>query len=414
MNKFLIFIYLLLPNLILAQHKGIEFQNNLTWKEVQAKAKAENKYILMDCYTSWCVPCKIMEKTVFTDPKLGDFTNERFVSVQVQFDKDPQADEHKKQWMALSKELDKAYGIAGYPCYLFFNANGEIVHKAYGKREVANFMELLNRASNPDKQYYTLRKKYNSNPKDRSTLAKVIRSGKDAEPADYRELLKAFFAGNTEVNSEAEAKIIVDVTRSSRDLGFLMLMKHADKINELIGDTIAQDLYRGIINFEEAETKLGRQSPMGYYILSTTPDWSKYENILAQKYPEHKTEILDFIKLNFYRKGVLMEQYIPALKQYIQNYGPSISNKRKIEYVENIALRSKDQQLLKEMYQWSRDAFEKAEFPNNRYLYAVLIYKIGEKEKAISIMEEALNDVSEDRQYMFKEMLEAMKKGEEI
>ena len=36
---------------------GIQFFNG-TFKEALAKAKKENKMVMMDCYTTWCGPCK--------------------------------------------------------------------------------------------------------------------------------------------------------------------------------------------------------------------------------------------------------------------------------------------------------------------------------------------------------------------
>ena len=44
--------------------KGIHFVNGLSWQEVLQKAKAENKYIFVDCYATWCGPCKAMDKEV--------------------------------------------------------------------------------------------------------------------------------------------------------------------------------------------------------------------------------------------------------------------------------------------------------------------------------------------------------------
>jgi hypothetical protein len=32
--------------------KGIHFEHNLSWAAIQAKAKAGNKYIFMDCFTT--------------------------------------------------------------------------------------------------------------------------------------------------------------------------------------------------------------------------------------------------------------------------------------------------------------------------------------------------------------------------
>jgi len=37
---------------------GIRFVQGLTWEKVVKRAKKENKYIFVDCYTTWCGPCK--------------------------------------------------------------------------------------------------------------------------------------------------------------------------------------------------------------------------------------------------------------------------------------------------------------------------------------------------------------------
>lgn len=35
---------------------------NRSWQEIMEKARAEHKYILVDCYTDWCGWCKVMDK----------------------------------------------------------------------------------------------------------------------------------------------------------------------------------------------------------------------------------------------------------------------------------------------------------------------------------------------------------------
>ena len=51
----------------LKKAEGIAFFKG-TWQEVLEQAKKENKLIFMDCYTSWCGPCKMLAKEVFTIP----------------------------------------------------------------------------------------------------------------------------------------------------------------------------------------------------------------------------------------------------------------------------------------------------------------------------------------------------------
>mgnify|MGYP002278420211 CR=1 FL=1 len=43
-----------------AQSKGITFEQTKEWKKVLKKAKKEKKLIFIDCYTSWCGPCKMV------------------------------------------------------------------------------------------------------------------------------------------------------------------------------------------------------------------------------------------------------------------------------------------------------------------------------------------------------------------
>src|SRR5215831_9330297 len=60
--------------------KGVHFEDNLSWSAIQAKARAENKFIFVDCYTSWCGPCKYMAKNIFPQQEAGDFFNDKFIS----------------------------------------------------------------------------------------------------------------------------------------------------------------------------------------------------------------------------------------------------------------------------------------------------------------------------------------------
>ena len=49
-------------------------------KAVFQKAREENKLVFMDCYTSWCGPCKKMLKEVFSRKDIGEYMNTRFVN----------------------------------------------------------------------------------------------------------------------------------------------------------------------------------------------------------------------------------------------------------------------------------------------------------------------------------------------
>ena len=74
MKNFISIITLLMLNLI-ALGQGVNFEH-ITFDEALAKAKAENKLIFMDCYTTWCGPGKYMTETIFPQEKAGPFFNQ--------------------------------------------------------------------------------------------------------------------------------------------------------------------------------------------------------------------------------------------------------------------------------------------------------------------------------------------------
>ncbi|MBQ2808443.1 MAG: thioredoxin family protein [Bacteroidaceae bacterium] len=66
----------------LTHEPGVVFYD-ITLEEALEKSKKESKYVLIDCHTKTCGPCRKMEKGVFPQEKLGKFMNERFVPVMM-------------------------------------------------------------------------------------------------------------------------------------------------------------------------------------------------------------------------------------------------------------------------------------------------------------------------------------------
>lgn len=111
----------------LKRAKGIEFTDGI-WKEALNQARKEDKLIFMDCYTSWCGPCKMMAKTVFTDPEVSALFNEKFVNVKMDMEKGE------------GKELKDRYRVSAYPTLNFINGDGEVVHTVVGGLQACEFI----------------------------------------------------------------------------------------------------------------------------------------------------------------------------------------------------------------------------------------------------------------------------------
>ena len=117
--------------------KGISFHDNTSWEEILHLAQKENKLIFMDCYTSWCGPCKALAKNVFTQEKVGEFFNPRFINVKYDMEKGD------------GKMLNEKYKkhIVGYPTLLLLNAEGDVLQQLAGFKEADELIEGIKKAS---------------------------------------------------------------------------------------------------------------------------------------------------------------------------------------------------------------------------------------------------------------------------
>ena len=70
----LLFIGSIISSSTVYCQEGVNFEKE-TWSNTLAKAKAENKIVFVDAYTTWCGPCKKMDAKTFPDEKVGDFFN---------------------------------------------------------------------------------------------------------------------------------------------------------------------------------------------------------------------------------------------------------------------------------------------------------------------------------------------------
>ena len=106
---------------------------DITVEEALAKAKAENKYVLINFHTSTCVPCKKMEKEVFPTPECGEYVNEHFVPIAIDGEDDGIGTEHAKY-----------YQVFIFPSYLILSPNGFKEGEVLGAEfDVNKFLDML-------------------------------------------------------------------------------------------------------------------------------------------------------------------------------------------------------------------------------------------------------------------------------
>ena len=111
-----------------------------TWAQALAKAKAEHKYIFIDCYTEWCGWCKVMDKETMPDPAVNTLLSSQFIPLKMEM-------EHGE-----GAKLAMKYGVSAFPSFLFFSPDGNLIYCSVGYQQTPDFIKTLNNALDKTKQ----------------------------------------------------------------------------------------------------------------------------------------------------------------------------------------------------------------------------------------------------------------------
>lgn len=138
--------------------QGIKFEQ-AEWSKLLEKAKKENKLIFMDCYTSWCGPCKRLASEVFTQKEVGQFFNGHFINTKYDME------------VGEGVTLREKYGVTAFPTLLYINADGEIVHRTVGGMPDKKLLEQGAMAIDPERNFSGLQRRYEAGERNPEFLA---------------------------------------------------------------------------------------------------------------------------------------------------------------------------------------------------------------------------------------------------
>lgn len=112
--------------------QGIEFlPEGATFSQAVEFAQRDGRKIFLDCYTSWCGPCKKMARDIFPQQKVGDFMNPQFVCIKIDMEKGE------------GPELMKKFDITAFPTFIIFNSDGKEIGRWMGGADAERFIEKV-------------------------------------------------------------------------------------------------------------------------------------------------------------------------------------------------------------------------------------------------------------------------------
>ncbi|WP_175991986.1 thioredoxin family protein [Sphingobacterium sp. CZ-UAM] len=296
MKKLLLFVFMI-PCLAMTQEKGVIFEHGTSWEKVKAKAKTLNKYIFVDCFTTWCAPCKFMTEKIFPQEQVGAFFNANFVNLKLQMDQTASDNEEVKSWYAEAKRFESEYSVAAYPTFLIFNPQGELVHRIIGGEEDSNrFIEQTKMGLDPATQQAHLINKFEANPKDTTLAKQVMRMGIDNYDQNLaRKGIQAYIdvAGVAPLFTKQNIDLLLKTTNASQSPNFKLIYDNREQIDQLTKPGTADGILGHILLREYVLPKMDKPGD--------NVDFMALEQAAKKDYPAvNMTEAMLFTKVKYY------------------------------------------------------------------------------------------------------------------
>jgi thiol-disulfide isomerase/thioredoxin len=106
--------------------------SDLSFEAACKQAAQTGKIVLVDFYTTWCGPCKMLDKTTWTDAAVIQLLEQKTVALRLDAEKET--------------ALSKRYKIEAYPSVLLLKPDGTEIDRLVGYKEPKAFMEDFNAA----------------------------------------------------------------------------------------------------------------------------------------------------------------------------------------------------------------------------------------------------------------------------
>ena len=285
-------LIVLMPFGLKAQGVGIAFEQNISVSQLLEKAKAQGKMAFIDCYTTWCGPCRKMSKEIFPQKIVGDYFNKHFVSLKLDMEKG-EGPNRQKEW-----------DVNAYPTLIFLNSDGSLAFRTVGSMDadklIAEVKTLMKSHGKSDAQ----RKWENGDHSTEVASAYIAELQKTRQEQAIDQVISIWALESREVilhDSTAFKLFITHVSDPHAEV-FTYLYSHADELR-------AQQGQQAVIKLEEK----WKQWCKSFYVFS----------------PENNTTTIDMPKLNAY-------------VEYMKRHGVALADQYAMSYILPISFVNKD------------------------------------------------------------------------
>ncbi len=363
---FLTLTCLLCVQLIYSQNLTIIDQD---YELAKLESQKQNKLLIIDFYTNWCVPCKVLDKIVFKDTAIANEIAKQFVVLKYNAEKDSI---HK---------LTLKHHAAMYPTTIILNQKQFVVKKLIGtggseKDLLKNYQKFLMEAI--------------ENYKENKYIIGVSNSTNLIYPKFYEDYVNR---KNTNPNSKTVVEYWQNTKNYFDEVPFTVLSYFCDATDSVNSFFLA--------NKNKFEIKFGKLDVDFITSMMINQNLSKAiklrnsklfeEAIRSAKENLESSDINDFENTWRQRKLESENKWVEAMNIFIKrNKEKRFDDDRINSYCYNIFEKCNDPKVLKKCIIWMKTITERNPKSETLDTYAKLLYKVGNKKDAYVAMYKAI------------------------
>lgn len=222
--------------------EGMKFcKEGTKFAEAVAQAKVENKMVFLDCYTSWCGPCKMMARDIFPQKKVGDFMNPKFICIKIDMEKGE------------GPSLTQKFQVSAFPTFIIFNSDAQEIGRFLGGSDADGFIDRVKKAS-IDNGSIDMDKQWEQGNRDESFLKQYLTSlGNAYKNQRANDVAEALLDPKAEsfASDSASAMIFMRYINNPFSKAFIYTAKHPNDLKKTLGETPVdmklQSVWRGFV-----------------------------------------------------------------------------------------------------------------------------------------------------------------------
>jgi len=138
--------------------KGKSTYDKIPWvsiNDLDYLMKKKPRKVIIDAYTVWCRPCKMMDEITFQDPEMADYISQNFYAVKFDAQGDqvvsvngkeysnPNFMEARRGKRNSNHELSSSMGIRSFPTLVIMNPEFQVVDNIIGFKKPEQLKSLL-------------------------------------------------------------------------------------------------------------------------------------------------------------------------------------------------------------------------------------------------------------------------------